>query len=228
MGLFRTAFEIEKLPLPSKTRDPELKELAEAGAVQHWTSQRIRDELNYHYGRSGYLADKELLAFAVEAIRHSPVTFTVGVLREWLVQLGGSLHGTRTCLSPNDGPYLCSGRGNEEQHSIFPNTPTAPRRELRERLAAYMQRGYVRMWLVLAFAVLGAVAYSADRRRRNPSGLLMILTIAYITIIPAIVEWPQDRYRLPVDALLFMLAGWGVRALFVEVPRSVAAVHRPT
>ena len=31
------------------------------------------------------------------------------------------------------------------------------------------------------------------------------------TLVPAVTQVPQDRYRLPVDALLFMLAAWGVR-----------------
>ncbi len=45
------------------------------------------------------------------------------------------------------------------------------------------------------------------------TGLLLALVIGYITLVPAMLEWPQDRYRLPVDALLFMFAAWGLAAI---------------
>jgi hypothetical protein len=213
MGLFRTAYEINKLPFPENTRYPVVKEVAEVGAVLHWSSSRVRDELNYVHGRSEYLADRELLGFSLEGISHEPLSFAVGFLRQWMIQLGGSLGGARTCVSPLYGPYLCSGRMNLPSHPEFPNAPPAAHRRLRQWLVRYVQFGYVRMSIVFGLALLGAAAYFSDRRRRNASGLLMALTIAYITATTALVEWPQDRYRLPVDALLFMFAAWGIAAL---------------
>ena len=76
----------------------------------------------------------------------------------------------------------------------------------------YVKKGYVRMPVVFAFAALGMVAYFADRRR-NAAGLLLALAIGYMTLVPAMLEWPQDRYRLPVDAPLFMFAAWGLAAI---------------
>lgn len=37
--------------------------------------------------------------------------------------------------------------------------------------------------------------------------------MAYITLVAAMSQWTQDRYRLPVDALYFMLAAFGARWL---------------
>ena len=104
----------------------------------------------------------------------------------------------------------------------FPNAPTAERRALREWIVKYVRFGYVRTYVVLAFSALGLFAYVADRKRRNIHGLFLAMVIGYITLIPAMLEWPQDRYRLPVDALLFMFAAWGVRALLIEAPRAAA------
>jgi len=70
------------------------------------------------------------------------------------------------------------------------------------------------------------MAYLADRQRRNVHALFFAMVIGYVTLIPAMLEWPQDRYRLPVDALLFMFAAWGVRALLIEAPRTAAAADQ--
>jgi PA14 domain len=220
MGLFRTAYEIDKLPLPETTRYPVVKQVATEAAVLHWSSSRVRDELNYQFGRSEYETDRELLGFSLEGISREPFRFAIGFVRQEIVQLGGSLRGIRTCASPSYGPYLCSGRMLELSHPEFPNAPTRANRRLREWLVMYMKFGYVRMSIVLGFAVLGVAAYFFDSRHRNPAGLLKALTICYMTAVTVLVEWPQDRFRLPVDALLFMFAAWGVRALLVEAPRA--------
>ncbi len=220
MGLFTRAFEIDRLPLPAETRYPEAREAAATGAVLHWSANRIRDELNYGLGKSSYVADQELYGLALEAISVDPITFARNSVRRWFIQLGGVFNGARTCLSPQFGNYLCSGRMTDLSRPPFPNAPTAKRRALREWLVQYVKVGYVRMYVVLAFAALGLIAYGADAKRRNVSGLFMAMLIGYITLIPAMLEWPQDRYRLPVDALLFLFAAWGVRALLIDAPRA--------
>jgi PA14 domain len=223
MGLFTRAFELDGLPLPKETNYPQAREIAETGAVLHWSANRIRDELNYGLGKSSYVADQELLGLALEAICLEPARFAVNSIKRWFIQLGGTFNGARTCVSPQFGAYLCSGRMMEMSKPPFPNAPTANRRTIREWLVKYVKFGYVRTYLVLAFAGLGLLAYVADRRRRNVNGLYMAMVIGYITLIPAMLEWPQDRYRLPVDALLFMFAAWGVRALLIEAPRAAVA-----
>lgn len=223
MGLFTRAFELDRLPLPAVTQYPQVKEIAETGAVLRWSANRIRDEINYGLGKSYYVTDQELLGFTLEAVKANAASFAINSVRRWIIQLGGNFDGARTCLSPQHGPYLCSGRMTEFSLPPFPNAPTAERRTLREWLVKYVRHGYVRMPIVVAFAVLGFVAYVTDRRR-NAVGLLLALTVAYMTFVPAMLEWPQDRYRLPVDAFIFMFAAWGVAALGRMVkPRSTEA-----
>jgi hypothetical protein len=212
MGLFTTVFEIDQLPLPVDTRYPVVKEVAETGAVLHWSANRIRDEINYGRGMSYFTTDQELFGFALEAVKSNPGVFAANSMRRWMTQLSGVFGGARTCLSPAYGPYLCSGRMTDLSRPAFPNAPTAEHRALREWLVRYVKKDYVRMPVVFAFAALGLVAYFADRRR-NAAGLLLALTIGYMTLVPAMLEWPQDRYRLPVDAPLFMFAAWGITAI---------------
>ena len=74
------------------------------------------------------------------------------------------------------------------------------------------------MHVVSALAVFGAVACLVPTGAIVLPALLLVLTAAYFTFLPAIAQSPQDRYRLPADALLFILAAFGlsvfVRRLF--------------
>jgi hypothetical protein len=212
MGLFTRVFEIDELPLPTETRYPVVKEVAADGAVLHWSANRIRDELNYGRGKSYFVADQELFGFSLEAVTANPLRFAANSVRRWIIQLSGVFGGARTCLSPAHGPYLCSGRMTDLARPGFPHAPTAERRALREWLVSYVKKGYVRMPIVCAFAAVGFITYFAHPRR-NAVGLLLALAIGYMTFVPAMLEWPQDRYRLPVDAPLFMFAAWGIAAI---------------
>lgn len=49
--------------------------------------------------------------------------------------------------------------------------------------------------------------------RRNAAAALLALTAIHFTRVPALSQREQDRFRLPIDAILFMFAAWGVRAL---------------
>ena len=69
------------------------------------------------------------------------------------------------------------------------------------------------MHVVSAFAAVGAVACLCLASDVVLPALLLVLTAAYFTFLPAVAQSPQDRYRLPADALLFILAAFGVTAL---------------
>lgn len=213
LGLFTRVFEIDQLPPPAETQYPEVREVFDAGVPGRWGANNVRDELNYKRGHAYREVDESMFGFAMEAVAEHPLEFAANSVREWAIQLGGSLQGARSCRSI-DGAYLCSGRTEGFSLPAFPNAARPGRRTLRSLLVSYVTKGYVRMPVVLAIALLGVLSYFSDARRRTPAGWLLALTIAYYTLIPAMLEWPQDRYRLPVDALLFMFAAWGLRAMF--------------
>ena len=66
---------------------------------------------------------------------------------------------------------------------------------------------------------------------RPASALVIVLTAAYMTFLPAAAQFPQDRYRVPVDGLLFMLAVWGaaqlIQHLFAVRPPSASSADQP-
>ena len=187
--------------------------------TQRWSANRVRDELDYARGHTSATADEAMFLFAREALLAHPVAFGVNTLWQWGLQLGEPKSGVRTCASAV-GPYLCSGRTEGESLPAFPNEPAAPS-QLRRWVVAYVSRGSVPMLAVTASAWLGLAAYLRSRRR-NIVGALLAVTVGYMTLVPALSQFPQDRFRLPVDALLFMFAAWGVRAIAVRWPAATA------
>lgn len=74
------------------------------------------------------------------------------------------------------------------------------------------------MWPVLLLACVGG--WTLLRRSwthaARPETWFLVGTALYYTLVPSLSQWPQDRYRLPVDAIVFMLALHGAR---VSAPR---------
>lgn len=209
MGLYTRVFDIDRLTPPESSQFPELRELYTFARSQRWSPNRVRDELNYVRGRSSARADDEMYRFSRETVLAHPIAFAAGTLRQWLIQTAAPMNSVRACASAY-GPFLCSGRTDDSLRS-FKSTPAAPS-ALRTWLVAYVMRLQVRMDVVTALAALGIVAYVLGGSA-NAAGALVAMTIAYMTLVPAASQHPQDRFRLPIDCLLFMCAAYGVRAI---------------
>lgn len=70
------------------------------------------------------------------------------------------------------------------------------------------------MKVVMIFCLLEIVfLYSSSKSYSKIYGTTLLVTILYFTFIPSMFGSPEDRYRLPIDALLFMLVVWGVYKL---------------
>jgi hypothetical protein len=67
--------------------------------------------------------------------------------------------------------------------------------------------------VVAALAAFGAVAYLLSRRPEWLGGAFLAAVVLYFTFLPAFAQSPQDRYRLPIDALLFMFSFFGAGQL---------------
>jgi hypothetical protein len=150
--------------------------------------------------------------FALETIRRHPWQFAANSIEQWAVQLGGFLGGVRFCSSPN-GAYLCSGRTGDYAEPGFLAHPGPGDARAREWVVWYFRNAAIPMRVVLVLALFGAVWCWSERRDGQRVALFIGLTVAYFTLVPAMTQWPQDRYRLPIDAFLFMFAAAGVAAV---------------
>jgi len=212
LGLFVRTFEIEHFDPPADTRYPEISEILAYGrATQYSPATYVRDELRRRH-HSAAQSDELMYRSAAEAVSRRPIDFALGSLRQWWRQLGGPLGDDGICASP-DGPYLCSVRTIGYAREPFLNRPRSAHQPVRPWVVAYFKHFRIPMHVVSALAALGAVACLGLAGDALLPGLLLVLTAAYFTFLPAVAQSPQDRYRLPADALLFILAAFGVTTL---------------
>lgn len=226
LGLFVRAFEVDRLQPATPTMLPEVRDrLDHARARGIAPANYVRDMLDRDLQLSAAQTDELLYAFALETIKAQPRTFAVNSARQWLIQLGGNLGGVSFCSSSR-GAYLCSGRTQGHSLDPFPDEPLRDREPVRELVVSWFRVAYVRMAVVLALALFGLV-WVLDGRRPAGVTALLALTIAYVTLVPAVTQWPQDRYRLPVDPLLFMFAAAGVAGAVVVLRDAITSRCAP-
>lgn len=208
MGLYTRVFEIDGLLPPSPGADPEMRALWARATVERWSPNRVRDELNYRRRLNAAAADERLYAFAKEtAFAHLP-GFGVRTVLQWSRLMVAPRDSIRHCPSAV-GDYLCSGRSTGESLPSFPNAPSGASRP-RDAVVAYVSHVRWPMVPIALLALAGAVAALAGGATLAP-GALVLVTVVCMTAVPAVSQYPHDRFRLPVDALLFVLAAGGLR-----------------
>ena len=226
LGLFIRAFEVDGLQAATPTTLPEVRGLLDyARGHGLGPANYVRDTLDRDLRHSAAQTDELMYAFAVEAIQAQPLTFTVNSARQWLIQLGANLGGVRFCSSSR-GAYLCSGRTEGYSREPFPNQPLRDRERARELVVSLFRVAYVRMAVVLALALFGLV-WVLDQSRPTGVTALLALTIAYFTLVPALTQHPQDRFRLPVDPLLFMFAAAGAAGAVTVLLDAITSRRAP-
>lgn len=213
LGLFIRVFEIEGFEQPPDTQYPEVKEVLDLGraTAQYSPATFVRDELKRRR-HSTAQTDRLMNGASMEAIAASPVRFALGTLRQWWRLLGGPLGDEQICPSAQFGPYVCSARTVGYAREPFLNQPRSTHEPVRSLVVGYFRHFALPMHVVSALAAFGAVAVLAAAEI-NITGVLIAVTAAYFTFLPAAAQSPQDRYRLPVDGLLFMLAVYGASQL---------------
>ena len=215
-GLFIRVFDVDRLEPPQDTRLPEVRKMLDYGvATQFSPATFVRDELRrQHY--SAAQADELMAQFALETAAHHPWRFAANSVKQWAIQLGGSLQDEAICSSAQ-GNYLCSKRTQGYAREPFLNRPRYEHEPVRPWVVAYMRHCQIPMGVAAALALYGLIAYLAERRPDRVKGLFLASVIGYFTFLPAFAQSPQDRYRLPIDGLLFMFALFGLGRLIRQL-----------
>ena len=213
LGLFIRTFEIERYELAPGTQYPEVREILTYGrSTQYSPATYVRDELRRRRYSTAQ-ADDLMYRSSMEAVAQRPFDFALGSFRQWWRQLGGPLGDEQICTSA-EGSYVCTARTIGYAREPFLNRPRHAHEPVRPWVVAYFRHFSIPMHVVSALAAIGAVAcvVSVAGDIMLP-GILLTLTAAYFTFLPAAAQSPQDRYRVPIDALLFILAAFGLTTL---------------
>jgi len=212
LGLYIRVFDVDLMIPPPDATDSSLRDLWVATRRRGQGPNSVRDTLNYDRGYSAAMADDAMYAFAKETAMRQPVRFALGTLVQWSRQIVSPAASVRTCNSPV-GDYLCSGRSLGESLPGILNTPVA-RSVVRPFLIRYVLSSGVKMSAVALLACAG-VLLGAGRGGHRGGIVLLAGAVAYFTLVPALSQYALDRYRLPIDELLFLWAAWAVRSVAV-------------
>jgi hypothetical protein len=208
-GLFIRVFDMDGFAPQQQTAYPQVRDVLERGAAMPSPATYVRDELGDRRTYSMPQKDELMYRYAMEAVRRQPVRFALGSLRQWAIQLSGPIGDEAICSGPQ-GRYLCSRRTVGYSREPFLNRPRRDHEPVRALVVKYFERFRLPITLITTLAIFGVIAYAADHSRQRMAGLLLALVIAYLSFVPAFAQAPQDRYRLPIDGLLFMFAAFGV------------------
>ena len=213
-GMFIRVFDIDRAVPAPHTEFPDVRSALDSALrdAQMSPATFVRDELRRRRYSSAQ-ADAMMNGFALETIAQRPWPFAVNSVKQWSIQLGGSLSDETICPSVN-GPYVCSPRTQGYAREPFLNRPRYADEPVRPLVVAYIRHAQIPMGVVLALAIFGLIAYAAERPAGVMTGLFLGLVVVYFTLLPAFGQSPQARYRLPIDGLLFMFAIFGVTRLW--------------
>jgi hypothetical protein len=222
-GLYIRVFEIDGFDPPASTRYPDARDVLLFARATHQYSPatHVRDFLGGGRTYSVIQKDAVMAGAALEAVRAHPVRFALNTARQWGRQLSGL--GDEGICHGAEGAYACSRRTIGYAREPFLNRPRHADEPVRPWVVAYYRNFRIPITIVSAIAAFGSVVAMGQRGRRRAASAFLALVIAYFTFLPAFAQSPQDRYRLPVDALLFMFAAYGLMRL---IRSAFAAVRR--
>jgi len=210
LGLFIRTSQIERYEPDMYRGYPEIQELLTFARTTQSATGHVVDGLR-RKGYSSAQVDRLLYQASLSAIAQRPAEFAVHTARQWWRQLG-SLDDEDICTGAQ-GPYICSDRTIGYAREPFLNRPRTSDEPVRKLVVGYFRNLRIPMHVVTVLAMFGAFACFTVGPPLLLARLFLISTVVYFTLLPAATQSLQDRFRLPVDALLFCLAAFGVTAL---------------
>lgn len=215
-GLFIRVFEIDRLDPVPDTRYQDVRRALQRARARNRNSYHVKLALRAAYRYSSRDIEQRLFGLASETVRAQPGTFAVNSVRNWGRHLLLERSDIEFC--PTDsGHYVCTRKTVGRSQPMFPNVPPEARRGLREAIARWFMVGYTRMRVLVPLAAIGMGLCLFSRARRSAPLVLLALTIVYFTGLPAMLQWAEERSRLPIDPLLFMFAVSSVSSFILHL-----------
>jgi hypothetical protein len=150
-------------------------------------------------------ADDAMFKFAFRAVREHPLDFTLNTIQQFALLFWSARNTTDLCYGKN-GPFLCCRQTRRLFRPAFPNTTTRHHRTLRNFLADIYRIGEFPIRTAIILALFGIGLFSRRNKSLSTDGYFLLLTIVYFAAMPSLFNIYDDRFRLPVEAFIFMFS----------------------
>ncbi len=228
INLFHRVVDVDYSPLPKPSNDPFVRQqVIKARAKTSTTYFHVYHALGISMVRN-HVPPKELnkglddrmKAFAIETLLASPGRFIPNTFRNFGSLFVKSRRSVHFCEEGLGKPYLCAPQKGLVAR-LVPQEPAPPSERARALTHWYMASFLFPEAIVTVFFVLG-VALSL-RRGATVERVFLLFVVLYFTGLAALLNRPEDRFRLPVDGLIFGFGAVGVLSL-VDLARRRATL----
>jgi len=219
INLYHRVIDVDRTPLPPISSDEFIRDIYLKAAqkpqvtyftVYHALLRKLRREGDRRTVK--LRADQRMGDFAKEVLLSSPGQFIPNSISNFFHLFIASRRSVHFCSGGDGTPYLCSNHEGMSTRSVQvnPERPSA----LWRQLVSWMFRALVIPDVVVAFLCLVGVFASLRLGAGPPAAksqrLAILLSILYFTLLAALFNCPEDRFRLPVDGFIYGFAIYGV------------------
>jgi len=208
INIFHRVLDVDKTPLPATSTDTFIRETYENaprhlgppyftvyhGLIRHLKHQRVpKREVRLQ-------VDKRMSAFALEVLAAHPYDFIPNTFKNFFNLFVNPLRSIHFCQEDGGAPVLCTLQKGLVTRT-FPITAARSSRAAQWGIFRYFTLFSTLDPLIAATLLLGV--YLVFSRGISNQQLLITFVVLYFTGIAALFNCPDDRFRLPVDGLIF-------------------------
>ncbi len=233
INLYHRVIDVDQTPLPRESSDVFIrKAYRSARKYPGVTYFRVYYALRRQLALSrvprrlhGLTADRRMGNFAVEVLMAHPQTFIPYSMRNFWQLFMSPRRSLHFCAEADGSPYLCTNHEGLASRSVqaSPGPVSVRARRVVHTLMAALR---IPDRLFAVFAVIGATC--ALFRGCRIQSLFLASIVVYFTGLAALMNCPEDRFRVPVDGLIYGFAVYGlgqVVSFAVRSRRSGVTAH---
>jgi 4-amino-4-deoxy-L-arabinose transferase-like glycosyltransferase len=201
LNMFHRVIDADQLPPETDSLPPALRRAIN----KHQGSQQVMYFSVWHEllrsGHSELQADNLMLQAALATLREHPGRYLLNTAK---IYLGYFLkpHPSISFCVRHDRSYLCSGRPVPPLPMFPPSTIANPEFLSETILPLFFALSPLLMGLIGGLGALGAVLFCI--RRKPATAAFIVGPILYFSLLTAIFNREEDRFRLPIEPLLIV------------------------
>lgn len=183
----------------------------------------VEKKLGEEFHESAPEIDDRMLGYALETVRSHRLSFALYFVRDF-VSFFVAAHDSISLCPSSAGPFLCSPRlSTNKVVGPFRANLVSRSRRFNHLIFHYFENRYP-MLLISVLTLIGMVAwlFSERAKPRNEywSGGALLAAILYFASFSVLLNKPEDRYRLPVDPIIFAFAAYGAAEMYRVIRES--------